>query len=191
AVRDRAMGFCLFGNVGVAAQYARKTLGVQRVLIADWDVHHGNGTQALVQDDPNIRFVSMHQWPFYPGTGPSADRGPHNNVWNVPMRAALPPERYIEAFEQTFDQALDGFDPGLIIVSAGFDCMAGDPIGGFTLGMEDIDRLTRFVVGRAEEVCGGRVVSVLEGGYNPATLGLATVVHLRALSGLAEPGHGQ
>ncbi len=191
AVRDRAMGFCLFGNVGVAAQYARKTLGVQRVLIADWDVHHGNGTQALVQDDPNVRFVSMHQWPFYPGTGPSADRGPHGNVWNVPMRAGLPPEKYVDAFEQTFDEALNDFTPDLIIVSAGFDCLAGDPIGGFTLGMEDIDRLTRFVVGRAEEVCAGRVVSVLEGGYNPATLGLATVVHLRALSGVAEPGHGQ
>lgn len=185
AVRDRGMGFCLFGNVGIAAHYARKTLGAERVLIADWDVHHGNGTQALVQDDPNIRFVSVHQWPFYPGTGAAADRGPHDNVWNVPMRAGLPAEQYVSAFERTFDLALDGFNPDIIIVSAGFDSMAGDPIGGFTLGMADIERLTRFVVDRAEDVCAGRVVSVLEGGYNPTTLGLATVVHLRALAGLS------
>lgn len=187
ALRDRGMGFCLFGNVGIAAHYARKTLGAERVLIADWDVHHGNGTQALVQGDPNIRFVSMHQWPFYPGTGAAADRGPHDNVWNVPMRAGLPAEQYVDTFERTFDLALVGFNPDLMILSAGFDSMAGDPIGGFTLGVEDIVRLTRFVVGRAEDVCGGRVVSVLEGGYNPATLGLATVAHMRALAGLG-PG---
>ncbi|MGI9091660.1 MAG: histone deacetylase family protein [Gemmatimonadaceae bacterium] len=187
AVRDRGMGFCLFGNVGVAAHYARKTLGAERVLIADWDVHHGNGTQALVQDDPNIRFVSMHQWPFYPGTGAATDRGPHDNVWNVPMPAGLPAEQYVSAFERTFDQAVHGFRPDLIIISSGFDSMAGDPIGGFTLQMADVERLTRFIVDRAEDVCGGRVVSVLEGGYNPATLGLAAVAHLRALAGLS-PG---
>lgn len=184
AVHDRAMGFCLFGNVSVGALYARKTLGAARVLIADWDVHHGNGTQDLVQDDPNIRFVSMHQWPFYPGTGAARDSGPHNNVWNVPLPPGLPPERYVTAFESAFNDAITDFKPDIIFVSAGFDCMAGDTIGGFTLGMDEIERLTRFVVAAAEETCGGRVVTVLEGGYNPTLLGEAVVVHLRALAGL-------
>lgn len=184
AVRDRAMGFCLFGNVALGAQYARKTLGASRVLIADWDVHHGNGTQALVQDDPNIRFLSMHQWPFYPGTGAVRDRGPHDNVWNVPLSPGLDPEIYASAFEQTFERAISDFSPDIIFVSAGFDCLADDSIGGFTLEMEHVDRLTRFVVDHAERACGGRLVSVLEGGYNPARLGEAAVVHLRALAGL-------
>lgn len=184
ALRDRAMGFCLFANVALGAIYARRTLGAERVLIADWDVHHGNGTQALVQDDPNIRFVSMHQWPFYPGTGAAADRGPHDNVWNVPLPGGLPPESYVSAFEQHVDRAMDGFDPDLIVVSAGFDSLAGDPIGGFTLGLEHVDELTRFVVNRAEAVCAGRLVSVLEGGYNPVLLGQAATVHLRGLTGI-------
>src|SRR5665213_546289 len=103
AVYDRSMGFCIFGNVALGARYARKVHGVERVLAVDWDVHHGNGTQALVQDDPNIRFLSMHQWPFYPGTGIATDRGPHDNVRNVPMPAGLPPEDYAVAFERSFD----------------------------------------------------------------------------------------
>jgi acetoin utilization deacetylase AcuC-like enzyme len=184
AVHDRAMGFCIFGNVALAAHYARKTHGLERVLIADWDVHHGNGTQALVQDDPNIHFVSMHQWPFYPGTGAARDRGPHDNVWNVPLSAGLAPERYVTAFEQAFDRALDRFTPDLIVLSAGFDCLAGDAIGGFTLEMEHVDALTRFVTERADALCGGRVVSALEGGYTPQRLAQASVVHLRALAGL-------
>ena len=185
AVRARAMGFCIFGNVALAAHYARKTHGAARVLVADWDVHHGNGTQALVQDDPNIHFVSMHQWPFYPGTGAARDRGPHDNVWNVPLSPGLAPERYVTAFEQAFDRALDGFVPDLVVLSAGFDSLAGDAIGGFTLEMEHLDALTRFVTQRPDELCAGRVVSALEGGYTPQRLAEACVVHVRALAGLA------
>lgn len=184
ALYDRGMGFCLFGNVAVGAHYARKTLGAHRVLIADWDVHHGNGTQALVEHDPNIRFLSMHQWPWYPGTGAASDRGPHGTVCNVPMPGGLPPQEYVEAFERSFDSLLDGFVPDLIFVSAGFDSLSGDPLGEFTLELGDIDRLTRFVTSRADELCGGRVISVLEGGYNPERVGAASVVHLRALAGL-------
>ncbi len=184
AVYDRSMGFCIFGNVALGARYARKVHGVERVLAVDWDVHHGNGTQALVQDDPNIRFLSMHQWPFYPGTGIATDRGPHDNVRNVPMPAGLPPEDYAVAFERSFDDLSTGFKPDLILVSAGFDSLAGDAIGGFTLEMEHVDRLTRFVTSRADEVCNGRVVSVLEGGYTPLRLAQAVVVHMRALAGL-------
>ena len=188
AVRDRSMGFCIFGNVALGARYAREVHGVERVLVADWDVHHGNGTQALVQDDAAIRFLSTHQWPFYPGTGAATDRGPHGTVLNVPMPAGLAPIAYVEAFEQAFDKLLADFEPGLILLSAGFDCLAGDAIGGFTLEMEHVDRLTRFVASRADELCGGRLVSVLEGGYTPARLGEAVVVQARELAGL--PGSG-
>jgi acetoin utilization deacetylase AcuC-like enzyme len=188
AVRARAMGFCIFGSVALGARYARLVHGVDRVLIVDWDVHHGNGTQALVQDDPNIRFLSMHQWPFYPGTGAADDRGPHGNVRNVPMTAGLPPIDYVEAFERAFEQLAEGFSPELILISAGFDCLAGDAIGGFTLEMEHVDRLTRFVAARADDMCGGRVVSALEGGYTPLRLAAATVVHMRALAGLPAAG---
>lgn len=182
ALYDRAMGFCLFGNVAVGAQYARKTLGLPRVLIVDWDVHHGNGTQALVQDDPNIHFMSMHQWPWYPGTGAAEDTGPHRNVWNVPMPGGIPTERYVQAFERAFDAAVDGFVPDLVFISAGFDSLNGDPLGEFTLELGDIRHLTEFVVGRAESLCGGRVVSVLEGGYAPDRVGEAAVAHLETLA---------
>jgi len=182
------MGFCIFGSVALGARYARLVHGVDRVLIVDWDVHHGNGTQALVQDDPNIRFLSMHQWPFYPGTGAANDRGPHGNVRNVPMSSGLPPIEYVEAFEQAFDQLVEDFTPGLILISAGFDCLAGDAIGGFTLEMEHVDRLTRFVTAQADDMCGGRVVSALEGGYTPLRLAEAAVVHMRALAGLPASG---
>jgi acetoin utilization deacetylase AcuC-like enzyme len=181
ALRAAGMGFCLFGNVAVGAHYARKRHGAERVLIVDWDVHHGNGTQALVQDTADIHFVSMHQWPWYPGTGAASDRGPHGSIWNVPMAAGLPPEQYVDAFLSAVDAAARAFTPDLLMISAGFDSLAGDPLGGFTLEMGDVERLTREMVSRAEQWCGGRVVSALEGGYAPDRLGEATVRHMRAL----------
>jgi acetoin utilization deacetylase AcuC-like enzyme len=174
------MGFCLFGNVAVAAHHAR-ALGARRILIADWDVHHGNGTQALVEQEPEIHFVSMHQWPWYPGSGAAADRGPHGSVWNAPMAAGLAPERYLEAFLGAVDAATAGWTPDLVLVSSGFDAMAGDPLGGFTLEVEHVGALTHGLVERAERWCGGRVVSALEGGYDPARLGAGVVAHLEAL----------
>lgn len=181
ALRARGMGFCLFGNIGVGARYARARHAAERVLIVDWDVHHGNGTQDLVQDDAGIRFVSMHQWPWYPGSGAADDRGPHNNVWNVPMSAALAPSVYVEALTAAVDAATLDWTPDIVLLSAGFDCLAGDPLGGFTFEMEHIDALTRMLVARANDWCGGRLVSALEGGYDPARLGDACVAHLRAL----------
>lgn len=182
ALHDRAMGFCLFGNVAIGAHYVRRHHGARRVLIVDWDVHHGNGTQALVQDDPDIHFMSMHQWPWYPGTGPAADRGPHDNVWNVPLPGGLPREEYVTHFERSFERAIVGFQPDLIFISAGFDSLAGDPLGEFTLELDDVAHLTSFVTQHADTLCGGRVVSVLEGGYAPDRVGAASVVHLRALA---------
>ena len=181
ALRDSSMGFCLFGNVAIGAHYARREHGAERVLIVDWDVHHGNGTQALVEQERDIHFVSMHQWPWYPGTGAANDRGPHDNVWNVPMRAGLPAEEYVTALERAIDAATAGFTPDLVLISAGFDSMLGDPLGGFTLEYEHFDRLTRSLVSRAEQWCGGRIVSSLEGGYAPERLGVACVRHMAAL----------
>jgi len=181
ALRATGMGFCLFGNVALAAHYARTTHGAERVLIVDWDVHHGNGTQALVEQTKDIHFVSMHQWPWYPGTGAASDRGPHDNVWNVPLPGGLPRERYVDSFLTAVDAASAGFTPDLVLLSAGFDSLAGDPLGNFTLEYDDFDRLTAELVSRATQWCGGRLVSALEGGYAPDRLGVACVRHMRAL----------
>ena len=181
ALRGAGMGFCLFGNVAIGAHYARARHGAERILIVDWDVHHGNGTQALVQDTADVHFVSMHQWPWYPGTGRADDRGPLGSIWNVPMAAGLPRERYVTALLSAVDAASQGFTPDLVMISAGFDSLAGDPLGGFALEMDDVERLTRELVSRAEQWCGGRIVSALEGGYAPERLGEACVRHMRAL----------
>jgi acetoin utilization deacetylase AcuC-like enzyme len=181
ALSSRGMGFCLFGNVALAAHYARRRHGVARVLIADWDVHHGNGTQALVEREADIRFVSMHQWPWYPGTGAAEDRGPHRTVWNVPMPASQPRARYVDAWTRAIHAATDGWSPEIVLVSAGFDSLAGDPLGGFTLEIEDFVAMTRDLVARAEAWCAGRIVSSLEGGYAPERMAAAAVAHMRAL----------
>ncbi|GJG84983.1 acetoin utilization protein [Gemmatimonadetes bacterium T265] len=181
ALRASGMGFCLFGNAALAALYARARHGAGRVLVVDWDVHHGNGTQALVQHEPDVRFVSMHQWPWYPGTGAAEDRGPHASVWNVPLPPGLARARYVDAFTRAVDAATTGWAPDLVVVSAGFDSLAGDPLGGFTLEIEDADALTRQTRARADALAGGRLVSVLEGGYAPERLGEAAAAHLRAL----------
>jgi acetoin utilization deacetylase AcuC-like enzyme len=181
ALRGAGMGFCLFGNVALGAHYVRQRHGAERVLIVDWDVHHGNGTQALVQDTADIRFVSMHQWPWYPGTGAADDHGPHDSVWNVPLAAGLPRERYVSELLRAVDAASAGFTPDLVLLSAGFDSLAGDPLGGFTLELDDVERLTREMVSRANQWCGGRLVSALEGGYAPERLGAACVRHMGAM----------
>ena len=181
ALADRAMGFCLFGNVAIAARYSQRHHQLARVLIVDWDVHHGNGTQALVENDANIHFVSMHQWPWYPGTGPAEDRGPHQNVWNVPMAHGLPPQRYVEAMTRAIDDASQGFTPDLVLISAGFDSLRGDPLGGFTLEIEHVVALTRALVERADTWCEGRIVSALEGGYAPERVAEACVAHMEAM----------
>jgi acetoin utilization deacetylase AcuC-like enzyme len=181
ALRDAGMGFCLFGNVAIGAHYARQRRAVERVLIVDWDVHHGNGTQALVEHDPSIRFVSIHQSPWYPGTGAASDRGPHRSIWNVPMPGGLAPERYVSALQGAVIDATRDFTPELVIISAGFDCLAGDPLGEFTLEIEHIAQLTSWLVDRANAWCEGRVIASLEGGYAPDRVGAASVALLAAL----------
>lgn len=183
ALRDRAMGFCIFSNVAIAARYAVERAGCERVLIVDWDVHHGNGTQALVEEEPRIHFVSLHQWPWYPGTGAAADRGPYETIWNVPMAASLDPSLYVNALLNAVDKATAGWTPDLVLLSAGFDCLAGDPLGAFTLTNSEIDLLTRELASRCVSWCSGRLVSALEGGYAPEQVASACMVHLRALLG--------
>jgi acetoin utilization deacetylase AcuC-like enzyme len=181
ALAARGMGFCLFGNVALAAHYARHRHGIGRVLIVDWDVHHGNGTQALVEHEPDIHFVSMHQWPWYPGTGAAEDRGPHRTVWNVPMPAGQPRATYVDAWTRALDAATAGWHPELVLISAGFDSLNGDPLGGFTLEIEDFESMTRDLVARVAAWCAGRMVSSLEGGYAPERMAAAAVSHMHAL----------
>jgi len=160
ALASRAMGFCLFNNVVVAAYAALAREDVARVLIVDWDVHHGNGTQALVELDPAIHFVSLHQWPLYPGTGRAAERGV-GNVWNVPRPPGLAPAEYVRDLLGAIDEATRGWVPNLVLISAGFDAMRGDPLAGFTLEAE-------HYVGLTERLCafGVPLVAFLEGGYD-------------------------
>lgn len=184
ATRDRAMGFCLLNNVAVAARHARARPGIERVLIVDWDVHHGNGTQDIFYDDPSVFFLSMHQHPFYPGTGMADERGRgegEGTTLNLPLPPGLAPERYVAALLEGLDRALAGFAPDLTLVSAGFDAGAEDPLGGFTLTETDFVTLTREVVARTGGTARNRVVSFLEGGYNPGELGRSVVSHLTAL----------
>jgi acetoin utilization deacetylase AcuC-like enzyme len=177
ALAARAMGFCLINNVVVAARHAQQ-LGKTRVLIVDWDVHHGNGTQALTERDPSIRYVSMHQYPWYPGTGAEDERGV-GNVFNVPRPPGLPRRVYVRDLLAAVDAALDGWRPDLLLVSAGFDSLAGDPLGGFTLQPEDMGHWTTAF---RERVAPAPVVGVLEGGYRLDLLAAGVRAHVRALA---------
>jgi acetoin utilization deacetylase AcuC-like enzyme len=175
ALADRAMGFCLLNNVVVAARVALERHGLERVLIVDWDVHHGNGTQALVERDPRVRYVSLHQWPLYPGTGREDERGV-GNVFNVPRPPGLPREAYVDALDDAVRRATVGWAPQLLLISAGFDALAGDPLAGFTLEPADF---TTWVT-RWREL-GAPIASVLEGGYVPVRIARAAAAHLAAL----------
>ena len=177
ALAVQAMGFCFLNNVVLAARHAQ-ALGCARVLIVDWDVHHGNGTQALVENDPSIRFVSMHQYPWYPGTGAADERGV-GNVFNVPRPGGLARAVYVRDFLAGVDAALAQWSPDILLVSAGFDSLAGDPLGEFTLEPDDIVHWTEAL----RERMGTRpVVGVLEGGYRLDLLAAGVVAHVRALS---------
>ncbi|MBI2401194.1 MAG: histone deacetylase [Gemmatimonadetes bacterium] len=176
ALAEEAMGFCLINNVVVAARTALEEWGCRRVLIVDWDVHHGNGTQALVEQDSRIRYVSLHQWPLYPGTGRADERGV-GNVFNLPRPPGLPRARYLDDLDQAVRSATGGWTPDLVLISAGFDAMAGDPLAGFTLEPEDYGTW----IGRWRRI-GAPIASVLEGGYVPERIRKGVAAHLTALS---------
>jgi len=177
ALATQAMGFCFLNNVVIATRHAQ-ALGCARVLIVDWDVHHGNGTQALVEADSGVRFVSMHQCPWYPGTGAADERGV-GNVFNVPRPGGLPRVTYVRDLLTAVDDALAGWRPDALLVSAGFDSLAGDPLGEFTLEPDDIATWTTAL---RERMRGRPVIGVLEGGYRLDLLAKGVSAHIRALA---------
>lgn len=184
ALADSAMGFCLFNNVAIGARVAQAEFDLDRVLIVDWDVHHGNGTQAAFWADPHVAFLSIHRWPFYPGTGRADETGSGaglGTICNLPVEFGTPRAEYAARFERELTQLAGRFRPQLVILSAGFDSHRDDPIGSLELETEDFETLTKIVLGVAGEHAGGRLVSVLEGGYNTGALAGSVEVHLRTL----------
>jgi acetoin utilization deacetylase AcuC-like enzyme len=184
ATASRGMGFCVLNNVALAARYAQKHHGMERVLIIDWDVHHGNGTQEIFYSDPSVFFFSTHQWPLYPGTGRADETGAgagEGATMNFPFPAGSGRPEILGAVENSLMPAADRFRPGLVLISAGFDSRIGDLLGRFTLSDEDFSDLTRRTMEIADRRAGGRVVSVLEGGYTLEGLASAAAAHVDAL----------
>jgi acetoin utilization deacetylase AcuC-like enzyme len=185
AERERGMGFCVFNNAALAARHAQQYEDVDRVLIVDWDVHHGNGTQWIFYDDPSVFYFSTHQWPHYPGTGMRDDVGAgpgHGFTLNVPLAGGSGSHEVVGAFKDKLVTAMSAFKPQFIIISAGFDCEAGDPRGGFGLVEGDFVELTHIMLGLADRYCAGRLVSVLEGGYRLEGLRELCGAHVAALA---------
>jgi len=178
---SRPMGFCLFNNAGIAAQHARAVHGLKRVAVLDFDVHHGNGTQALFAQNPELFYGSSHQHPFYPGTGDAWERGIANNIINIPLRERDSSAAFRDAWAGAIIPELEAFAPELLIISAGFDAHREDPLAQIRLETEDFAWITDALLAVAEKHGGGRVVSVLEGGYDLEALAASAAIHVRGL----------
>ena len=177
AERDRAMGFCLFNNIAVGAAYLVKAKGIQRVLVVDWDVHHGNGTQNMFYSSSEVLYFSTHQYPYYPGTGGINEVGKEDGAGytvNVPLPAGMGDKEYMRIFSEILGPVIDQYKPHFILVSAGFDAYFEDPLGGMRVTPQGFAQMTRFLKESAEKHCDGRMVLILEGGYNLDGLWLST-----------------
>lgn len=186
AEENMAMGFCLFNNVAIAARHAQKRHEVEKIVIIDFDVHHGNGTQHIFEQDPTVMYISTHQYPFYPGTGSEKDTGIGagiNTTRNYPLEAGVGDKEIIDIFNNSVADIILSYNPDLIIISAGFDAHVFDPIGDLNVSTEGYYAISQTIFNLAQESCHGKILSVLEGGYNLTALADSVEVHLAALAG--------
>jgi len=184
AEATRAMGYCLINHAAIAARHLQEAHGLERVAIIDFDVHHGNGTQHLLEDDPTVFFASLHQWPLYPGTGKATERGVGDGegaTMNVPLSAGSDDSVYLTTLEDLVLPAVESFAPDALILSSGFDAHARDPLGGMRVSTEGFGEMTRLFRDLADKTCGGKVISLLEGGYDLDGLAASVEAHTAAL----------
>jgi len=180
AERNKAMGFCIYNNVAVGAHYLLEKYKFNKVAIIDFDVHHGNGTQDIFYDNEKVLYISTHQYPYYPGTGAEKEKGKYNNIFNIPLPAGTTSEEYLNAYEFVLKKIKE-FKPEFILLSAGFDAHKDDPLAQFQLTSKDFYNLTKRTLNLAKLYCEGKVVSILEGGYDLNALQESTEMHVRAL----------
>ena len=180
AEKDKAMGFCIYNNVAVGAKYLINNYNYKKIAIIDFDVHHGNGTQDIFYDNEKVLYISTHQYPYYPGSGSEKERGKFNNIYNIPLPAGTNSEEYLNAYEFVLKKVKD-FRPEFILFSAGFDAHKDDPLAQFELSSKDFYELTKRTLKLAKVCCNGKVVSILEGGYDLIALQESTEMHVNAL----------
>ena len=184
ATPEKGMGFCLFNNIAIAAKYIQSRYRLDRIVIIDWDVHHGNGTQDAFYDDPSVMYFSMHRYPFYPGTGAEEETGKDSGsgfTINIPLSYNTEPQEYLKFFEDILEKRIKPFNPQFILISSGFDAYRLDPISGLSLETSDYNKLTKLIQNIAKDCCDGRIVSCLEGGYHLLDLPKCIEEHLNGL----------
>ena len=180
AEKNKAMGFCIYNNVAVGANYLINKYKLKKIAIIDFDVHHGNGTQDIFYDNEKVLYISTHQYPYYPGSGTNDEKGKHNNILNIPLPAGTTSEEYLNAYESVLNKIKE-FKPEFILLSAGFDAHKDDPLAQLQLESKDFYNITKRTLELSKQYCDGKVVSILEGGYDLQALQESTEMHVKAL----------